>query len=95
MKSTSSTDDFEAWQEGLDSQTAARIASAVNKLANGLGDIAPVGEGISEVRLHFGPGYRLYFDGTDSRMNVLLCGGTKATQSRDIRRAKAMKRSLK
>lgn len=65
---------------------AARIASAVNKLANGLGDIAPVGGGVSEVRLHFGPGYRLYFDGTNPKVNVLLCGGTKATQTKDIKR---------
>ena len=94
MKTTRRTDDFEAWLDDQDPLNAARITSAVNKLEHGLGDIEPVGEGVSELKLHFGPGYRLYFDGTDPNRNVLLWGGTKGSQSRDIRRAKDMKKKL-
>lgn len=94
MKTTVRTDDFETWLEEQDSLTAARLTSAINKLEHGLGDIEPVGEGVSELKLHFGPGFRLYFDGTNPKVIVMLCGGTKRSQSRDIKKAKAMKNQL-
>ena len=52
------------------------------------GDAEPVGEGISELRIHYGPGYRAYFQRRGDRLIVLLCGGDKSTQAKDIQRAK-------
>ncbi|MDP8997494.1 MAG: type II toxin-antitoxin system RelE/ParE family toxin [Pseudomonadota bacterium] len=69
-----------------------RIASA--ELGN-FGDCEPVGEGVSEMRVHHGPGYRVYFMRRGGAIYVLLCGGSKASQKRDIKRAKSMVRELK
>jgi putative addiction module killer protein len=55
-----------------------------------LGDVAPVGEGVSELRIDYGPGYRLYFVQRGVVLIILLCGGDKRTQQRDIARAKAL-----
>ena len=64
------------------------IAARINRLAVGLaGDCSPVGDGVSELRIHLGAGWRVYFI---QRGDVLLCGGTKRTQTKDIRRAKAL-----
>lgn len=63
----------------------ARILSAEK---GNFGDCAPVGVGISEMRVHFGPGYRLYYARRGRVMYLLLCGGDKSTQKRDIKRAK-------
>lgn len=54
------------------------------------GDVEPVGEGVSEMKIDCGPGYRVYYVATDATIVVLLCGGDKATQDRDIKRAKQM-----
>jgi len=59
-----------------------------------MGDCAPVGEGVSEMRVHVGPGYRIYFMRTGSTVYLLLCGGDKSSQTRDILRAKAMARDI-
>lgn len=89
------TDAFTAWMEGLrDSVSAARIAVRIDRLAEGNpGDVRPVGSGVSELRIHHGPGFRVYFvrDGDDI---VLLHGGTKKTQGRDIRNARKMAREI-
>lgn len=69
-----------------------RIASA--ELGN-FGDCEPVGEGVSEMRIHHGAGYRIYFIRRGGAIYVLLCGGSKASQKRDIKRAKDMARALK
>ena len=61
----------------------------LQRLANGnAGDVAPVGEGISELRIHYGPGYRIYFQQRGDILILLLCGGDKSTQDRDIKTAK-------
>ena len=53
------------------------------------GDVEPVGEGLSELRIHYGPGYRIYFGKDGNQVYLLLCGGDKSTQSKDIKKAKA------
>ena len=66
----------------------ARIVARINRLIEGLpGDVAPVGQGVSELRIHYGPGYRVYFHQEHDKVIVLLCGGDKGTQSRDIKTA--------
>jgi len=78
------------WLRGLDTDTVDRIDTRLIRLSTGNpGDIAPVGEGVSELRIHFGLGYRVYvaFDGR--KLVILLGGGSKRTQSRDITAAKA------
>jgi putative addiction module killer protein len=81
---------FRNWQSNLrDAKAKASIAMRLQRLANGnAGDAAPVGEGISELRIHYGPGYRIYFQQRGEVLILLLCGGDKSTQDRDIRAAK-------
>ncbi len=88
---------FSAWLAALrDSNAKAailrRLAGA--ELGN-LGDCEPVGAGVSEMRIHHGPGYRVYFMRRGATVYLLLCGGSKATQKRDIRAAKRMAEELK
>ena len=59
-----------------------------------MGDVKPVGDGVSELRVDYGPGYRLYFVTRGAEVVVLVCGGDKHTQERDIRRAKLMAAEL-
>ena len=67
------------------------IATRLSRLAHGLsGDVEPVGEGVSELRIHYGAGYRVYFQRRGELLVVLLCGGDKTTQSRDIATAKKL-----
>jgi putative addiction module killer protein len=81
---------FRKWQSKLqDPKAKALIAMRLQRLANGnAGDAAPVGEGVSELRVHYGPGYRIYFQRRGEVLILLLCGGDKSTQDRDIRTAK-------
>ena len=80
---------FNAWLINLDDSNArARIAARIDRLAMGNpGDVKPVGGGVSEMRIDYGPGYRVYFSRTDRVVYLLLCGGTKAMQDADIKRA--------
>jgi putative addiction module killer protein len=80
---------FTAWLEGLrDRRARARIQTRIDRLTRGnLGDVEPVGEGVSELRIDYGPGYRLYFVQRGRTLVILLCGGDKRTQSSDIARA--------
>ena len=89
--------DFDAWLSGLaDQKVKARILARLRSATLGnFGDCEPVGEGISEMRIHFGPGYRVYFVRTGTTIYVLLAGGDKSSQKRDIARAKKMARELK
>ena len=79
------------WLQGLnDRQARARIEARLARVAVGnLGDVEPVGEGVLELRIDWGPGYRVYFSRLGNVIVLLLCGGDKRTQQTDIKRAKA------
>ena len=82
---------FRKWLGELDRSVAARIQARVYRFELGnLGDTKRVGDGVFEARFDFGPGYRLYFGRHGRTIVVLLCGGDKTTQSRDIQKAKAL-----
>lgn len=91
------TRDFADWIKTLkDFRAQARIADRIDRLAAGNpGDVKPVGEGVSELRIKYGPGYRVYFVREGSVVYVLLCGGDKSTQDKDIRLAKKLAQQLK
>ena len=84
------TDTYRKWERKLrDQRGRALIAARVFRLANGLpGDVKPIGQGISELRVHHGPGYRVYFKQLGNEIIILLCGGDKNTQQSDIDTAK-------
>jgi putative addiction module killer protein len=90
------TDEFDRWLAGLQDQRAmARIASRIERLGMGNpGDVKPVGDGISEMRVSYGPGYRVYYKQTGRTIILILYGGDKATQQTDIKRAKALAAQL-
>ena len=87
---------FDAWFDGLRDRTVRkRIAARLARLANGnAGDVRPVGEGVSELRIDHGPGYRVYFVGRGPALIVVLGGGDKSTQGADIANALALARGL-
>lgn len=90
------TETFSSWLTALrDDQARARIAVRIRRLAFGNpGDVKPVGEGVSELRIHHGPGYRVYFVQRGTLLIVLLCGGDKSTQERDIATAKRLAKEI-
>ena len=90
------TSEFDVWLKGLrDPIAKARILARIRSAeAGNFGDCAPVGDGISEMRIHVGPGYRLYYCRQGEVTYLLLGGGDKASQQKDIRKAKALLRSL-
>lgn len=96
MPEVRQTEEFEIWHRELrDRRAAARIAARIDRLRLGNpGDIKPVGGGVSEMRIDYGPGYRLYTTGRGNDVVVLLCGGDKSTQQRDIQRAKELAQEL-
>lgn len=87
---------FQRWEQNLrDRRVKTLIATRLFRLAYGLaGDVKPVGEGISEMRISYGPGYRIYFKQHGCRIIILLCGGDKSSQANDITLAKVLARSL-
>lgn len=91
------TPQYEAWFRNLrDIQAQAKIVQRLFRVELGhLGDVEPVGEGVSEMRLHYGPGYRIYFMKVESVVILLLCGGDKASQRRDIKTAKEMAKAIR
>ena len=91
------TDKFLAWIDALkDQKGRARILSRVVAAERGnFGDCGPVGEGVSEMRIHYGPGYRVYYAQQGANIFLLIVGGDKGGQQQDIKRAKAMWKELK
>ena len=90
------TESYERWFSSLrDRATKVRVDVRIRRLSLGNpGDVRPVGEGVSELRVNFGPGYRIYFIQKDSKVIVLLAGGDKSSHALDIARAKALARNL-
>ena len=90
------TEVFATWFNKLpDRRARARILVRIRRLTLGSpGDVAPVGEGVSEMRIHYGPGYRVYYVQRGQALIVLLAGGNKKTQKRDIQRALELAREL-
>ncbi|KLP40820.1 type II toxin-antitoxin system RelE/ParE family toxin [Enterobacter ludwigii] len=88
---------FSAWLESLkDSQARSRIMMRIDRMSEGnFGDAEPIGDGLSEARIHYGPGYRVYFMRQGDQIVVLLCGGDKSTQKKDIKQAKRIAQDWK
>jgi len=83
------TEVFTAWLDRLrDDRAVERILARIIRLRRGnVGDVKPVGGGVSELRIDYGPGYRLYLTQRGKTVIILLCGGDKRTQTQDIKRA--------
>jgi len=90
------TDEFSKWLDGLnDIQARARVLVRIERLAMGNpGDVKAVSEGVSDLRIHYGPGYRVYYKQRGSELVFLLAGGDKGSQSRDIKTALRLARNL-
>lgn len=90
------TDVFAQWLDDLrDLRARARIQARIERLAAGNpGDVKPAGQGVSELRIDYGPGYRVYFKRRGRRLIILLAGGDKSSQSRDIKKAQRLARDL-
>jgi len=90
------TETFRVWLRNLaDRRAAERIAMRLARLQGGLfGDVGPVGGSVSELRIDYGAGYRLYFVRRGARLVIVLCGGDKSSQKRDIKAARAMAAEL-
>ncbi|MCG8338807.1 MAG: type II toxin-antitoxin system RelE/ParE family toxin [Proteobacteria bacterium] len=90
------TETFAKWIDGLsDIRTRARILVRIERLAAGNpGDVKPVGENISEMRIDYGPGYRVYYKKTGQTIVVILAGGDKRTQKKDIKKAQQLANNL-
>lgn len=87
---------FTKWLAGLrDARAHQRVVARIRRIELGnAGDAKSVGDGVSEMRVDYGPGYRLYFVRMGSTVVMLLCGGDKSTQARDIAKAKEMAKEI-
>ncbi|MBI1811398.1 MAG: type II toxin-antitoxin system RelE/ParE family toxin [Nitrospirae bacterium] len=82
---------FEKWFSGLDANTAAKVASALYRMEQGnLSNVKSAGKGVLEYKIDFGPGYRIYFGMEGNELIILLGGGSKKTQDKDIKKAHAL-----
>jgi putative addiction module killer protein len=90
------TDVFVQWLDELrDIRARARVQARIERLAAGNpGDVKPVGEGVSEMRINYGPGYRVYFTRRGNEVVILLAGGDKSSQDTDIKTAQGLARNL-
>lgn len=97
MISIYTTETFDAWYAGLrDRHGARRIQARIDRASDGnFGDCEPVGEGVSEMRIHFGPGYRVYFVQQGVKVVILLAGGDKSSQGKDIKAALRAARQIR
>ena len=88
---------FAKWLEDLrDLRGRARVQARIERLIGGNpGDVKPIGSGVSELRINYGPGYRVYFQQKGSTLIILLAGGDKSTQARDIQEALMLARQIK
>jgi putative addiction module killer protein len=91
------SDIYKKWHKKLsDPRARYRISIRIKRLGEGNpGDVKPVGEGISEMRIDYGPGYRVYYKNTGKEIIILLCGGDKSTQNDDIKQAKKIATAYK
>ena len=96
MPTVKRTPEFSSWLKELrDIRARAKIVARIDRLVLGNpGDVAPVGSGVSEMRIHYGPGYRVYFSQRGAEIVVLLCGGDKGSQVSDIAMAKRLASEL-
>jgi probable addiction module killer protein len=96
MKIIYTTEEFDSWFTKLrDRQAQKRIQARIDRAESGnFGDCEPVGEGVSEMRIHYGPGYRVYFAQQGMEIVILLAGGDKSTQPKDIKAALELARQL-
>ena len=96
MKALEKTREYQDWFNSLqDKQVKSRILMRIDRLQDGnAGDVAPVGEGVSELRLHFGSGWRVYYTERNGQIIILLAGGNKNTQAKDIKLALILARDL-
>ena len=90
------TELFARWLDDLrDLRARARVQARIERLAAGNpGDVGPVGEGVSELRINYGPGYRVYFKRYRGKLIILLAGGDKSSQAKDIKAAQRLARNL-
>ena len=97
MLTISKSQAFDKWFDGLkDTKGRFRIQARIDRAELGnFGDCEPVGEGVSEMRIHFGPGYRVYFAQRGAVIVLLLVGGDKSTQGKDIKAAIKLNREIK
>jgi putative addiction module killer protein len=96
MNSIQTTEVFDDWLAGLkDRQAVRRVQVRIDRAEDGnFGDCEPVGEGVSEMKIHYGPGYRVYFVQRGIEIVILLAGGVKSTQSKDIKTALELARKI-
>ena len=96
MFNTQRTEEFDEWLAALmDLRARAMIVARIRSAEFGnLGDVKPVGVGVSEMRIHYGPGYRVYFKRTGRAVLLLLCAGNKSSQQKDIVRAISLNRKI-
>ena len=96
MKKIRQADPFRKWLKNLKDRVGkALILKRIDRLAGGNpGDIKPIGGGCSEMRINYGPGYRVYYKDTGKEIILLLCGGDKSTQSKDIENAKELAKEI-
>ncbi|WP_174803215.1 type II toxin-antitoxin system RelE/ParE family toxin [Martelella limonii] len=96
MANVLQTETFSEWLSQLrDRPARARIIARIRRIEqDNLGDVKHLGQGLSEIRIHHGPGYRIYFSRDGETIVILLCGGDKSTQQRDIGKARALMKGL-